>query len=95
MLVSVILAAGMFGGGKLKGETDGRTVVLADEVAISSSRECLCSFRRNLFRALRELMTDSLTDETYRSRALVFPKGIVIGLTTRFAIVWRGALRFR
>ena len=41
MLVSVILAAGTFGGDKLEGETDGRTVVLADEVAISSSRECL------------------------------------------------------
>ena len=87
MLVSVILATGTLGGGKLEGEANGRTVVLADEVAISSSCECACSFRRNLFRAPGELMTDSLTHETCRSGALVVAKGIVIGLTTRFAIV--------
>ena len=85
MLVSVILATGMLGGGKLENETDGRTVVLADEVqAISSSRERLHSFGRNLFRGLRELMTDSLTHKTCRSRAMVVPKEIVIGLSTRF-----------
>ena len=95
VLVGVIFTTRAFGCGKLERETDRGAIVFADELAISRPRECLCTFRRNLFRAVGVFVTDPLADEAGRARALVVPKGIISRITTRLAVVRRGALRLR
>ena len=94
MLVGVIFATRAFGCGKLEGEANWGTIVFADKLAISRPRERLCTFRRNLFRAVGVFVTDTLANETGGTRMLVVPKGIVSGVATQLAVVRRGMLRF-
>jgi len=57
VLIWVVVTAGTFGGSELEGKTDWVVVVLPNEATITTFHKRLCSFLRDLFVALVDLVT--------------------------------------